>query len=259
MRIGSSLSHPLNLFMKSYLKLKSAALILGLFVTSSLQTAFAAGDTHWSNSFSHTGGVGGGGFNFNNGPVIGNWDNFADFGDLILKAHFNNGVTFDNTAFMTSSTIQPWGLASDGNTATYGQTFIAPTGATKLLDFTFFINDFGGGAGFSYQAFVMTWSGSSLLGGSSSNQTGSTILYASNPLAFVGDGTAQAVTSVIGGGGLTLTAGNSYLFGLTTLGAQAVPPTGPGIDRVPDSGSMALMLALGLGSMALLRRRMIKA
>jgi hypothetical protein len=247
---GTQILNPVT--MKILHTIKAAALILGV-ASASLITSARADSTYWSNSFTHTGGVGGGGFNFNNGPVIGNWDNFADFGDLILTAHFDNGVTFDNTASMTSDTIQPWG--TDGSTATYGQTFTAPDQVSKLYDFTFFINDNGGGANFLYQAFVMTWSGS-LIGGDAVDQSGSSIIYASNPLSYVGNGTVQAITSSIGGGGLTLTAGNNYLFGLTTLGADIVQPTGPG---VPDTGSTALLVTLGLGAMAMLRRRTSKA
>lgn len=227
--------------------LASAALVMGLFGTQAAQAA----STHWSNSFSRTSGVGGGGFNFNNGPVIGFWDNFADFGDLILKATFDNSITFDNTSAESGSTIQPWGVG--GATATYGQTFIAPTGATKLLDFTFYIKDYAGeDNSFSYQAFVMTWSGASLLGGSSSDQTGSTVVYASTPLTYVGTDALQTITSSIGGGGLTLTEGDYYLFGLTTLGAHAVPPVGPG---VPDQASSVFLLVLGLGGIVAFRRR----
>jgi len=230
--------------------LASTALLLGLAIGHS---SYAA-STHWSRYDGRTTGAGGGGFNFNNGPVIGNWDNFADFGDLILKATFDNNITFDNTSWENGTTIQPWGVS--GSTATYGQTFIAPTGATKLLDFTFYIRDYAGqDNSFSYQAFVMTWSGSSLLGGSSSNQTGSSIIYASNPTTYVGTDALQAITSSIGGGGLSLTAGNYYLFGLTTLGADAVRPVGPGVN-VPDSAHSILLLTLGFGVIVALRRRL---
>lgn len=231
----------------------SAALLSGLLLS---QTTFAA-STHWSRYDGRTTGAGGGGFNFNNGPVIGTWDNFADFGDLILKATFDNSISFDNTSYEDGTTIQPWGVS--GATATYGQTFIAPVGATKLLDFTFYVKDYAGeDNSFSYQAFVMTWSGSSLLGGSSSNQNGSSIIYASNPLTYTGTDALQAITSSIGGGGLSLTEGNYYLFGLTTLGATAVPPVGPGVN-VPDQANSILLLTLGLGAITAVRRRFAKA
>lgn len=229
--------------------LASTALLLGLAIGHS---SYAA-STHWSRYNGRTTGAGGGGFNFNNGPVISTWDNFSDFGDLILKATFDNNITFDNTSQENGTTIQPWGVS--GATATYGQTFIAPTGATKLLDFTFYIKDYAGeDNSFSYQAFVMTWSGS-LFAGGPRNQTGSSIIYASNPTTYVGTDALQAITSSIGGGGLSLTAGNHYLFGLTTLGANAVPPVGPGVN-VPDSAHSILLLTLGFGVIVALRRRL---
>jgi len=224
-------------------------------LAASLSLAFCAPSaradyTAWSNSTTRTAGVGGGGFNFNNGSsLIGVWDNFSDFGDLIFTANFNN-TTFDNTASNSGSSISAWG---ETQTATYGQTFVAGEGTTSLKDFTFFISDFGSGSNTTYQAFVMTWSGG-LHTGTSSDQSSSTLLYASDPLAYVGNGSFQAVTSTIEGG-LSLTAGNSYLIGLTTLGTNVVPPTGS--SHVPDQTSSAMLLALGAGVVVAGRRRFL--
>jgi VPDSG-CTERM motif len=241
--------------MKIFRTLAAAALISGLFV--GLPYAHALNSTYWANDFSHTGGVGGGGFDFNNGPVIGTWDNFADYGDLILTAHFDNGVTFDNTSFFNAGThIQPWG--TDGATATYGQTFIAPEDATKLNDFSFWVTDLGNGANFQYQAFVMTWTGN-LVGGGAVDESGQSVIFATNLQTYTGNGNYQEITTTIGAGGLSLVAGQSYLFGLTTLGTDIVKPTGPGISTAPDGGASLLLLSLGLGAIAAARRRFGRA
>lgn len=231
---------------------KSIALAASLSLAFSATSARADDFDYsaWSTTPTHTGGVGGGGFNYNNSSsLIGTWDNSADFGDLIFIAHFNN-TTFDNTALQSDSFISAWGATQ---TATYGQSFVAGEGTTSLNDFTFFVNDFGTGSTIMYQAFVMTWTGG-LHTGTSSDQSSSTLLYASNPLAYVGNGSFQAVTSTIEGG-LSLTAGNSYLIGLTTLGSNVVPPTGA--SHVPDQTSSAVLLALGAGVAVAGRRRFL--
>jgi hypothetical protein len=235
---------------KSARFLLPAALFTGLVLCVSTQSTNAQ-ETHWAIDPSGGSALGSGGFDFNNGPVIASWDNFANFGDLIMTADFNN-LSFNNTGVGLGNTIQPWGLATDFDTATYGETFIDPAGTTTLNDFTFYIE---GDAGytFSYQPFVMTWSGT-LFGGGSVDESGSSIIYASNPVTYLGDGSMTAVEAVIGGGGLTLTPGDSYLIGFTTLGADVVVPTGPGVSA-PDAASSALLLSFAIGGLAVLRRR----
>jgi len=243
----------------------SAGILAGLLVVG--PSAFAQSGEAWATAGSPNGGgndsplgaaawnasVGGGGFNFHNGPIIGNWDDFADFGTLIFNATFQS-TSFDNTAQITTNYIQPFGI--DGNTATYGQTFVDPRDAGNLMSFSFFLQ--GSEAPFSVQAFVMTWDGG-LIGGEAHDESTATILYASEPFTFTpngaawGSGTWEEVTANIGGGGLPLTPGGDYLIGLSTLGVDELVPHGPG---VPDAACSLLLIGLGLVSLALMRCRL---
>ncbi|HEY3757296.1 MAG TPA: hypothetical protein VGL42_14185 [Opitutaceae bacterium] len=202
--------------------------------------------------------IGGGGFNFHNGPIIGDWDDFADFGDLIFNATFAN-ASWDNTADISTNYIWNWGLEPD-NTATYGQTFIAPSGAGNLMSFSFFLQG-GNDGSYNYQGFVMSWEGS-LIGGQSHDESTSTLDYASEPILYtpngqaIGSGDFQEVTVTIGGGGLALTPGDAYLFGLSTLGVSQLHPVGPGIPSAPDTASTIALLVAALGGVFAFRRRM---
>jgi hypothetical protein len=123
-----------------------------------------------------------------------------------------------------------------------------------LLNYTFYINDGGSGADFTYQAIVTDWSGG-LLGGAA-HAGPSTILFASTDDTYVGNGTFEAITVNIPDGGLTLTPGDTYFMGLTTLtGADKIPPTGPG---VPDSGSAMALMATALTGLCGIARRFRK-
>jgi hypothetical protein len=201
--------------------------------------------------------VGGGGFNFHNGPIIGDWDDFSDYGTLIFSANFQNS-SFNNTALLSSNYVYNWGV-EPANTATYGQTFVDPAGAGNLLNFSFFLQ--GGNDGpISYQAFVMTWAGG-LIGGESHDESFSTILYASEPSnytpngASLGSGDWQEITWSIPDGGLPLVAGDDYLIGLSTLGVSQLVPVGPGISA-PDVTSTLVLLGAAFCGLALLQRRM---
>jgi hypothetical protein len=239
--------------MRPFRYLPSCAAAAGLLCCGLLQNGQAQNTTHWGDIlFQHVANSGGGGFNFNNGPIIpGTWDDFADFGDLAFQAQFNNGNSFNTVpSWNGSSTIQPFGPPPN-NTETYGQTFIAPAGSTKLTSFTFYINDNGDGANFPYQGLVTDWSGS-LVGGAS-HAAPNNILFAGAVETYVGDGTFQAITINIPDGGLDMTAGNAYFLGLTSEpGSQVLPPIGPGAS--PDAGSSMLLLGLGLSGIAAMRR-----
>ena len=169
---------------------------------------FGGGNSSPQGAANYNSAIGHGGFNFHNGPIIANWDDFNDYGTLIFNATFANGQ-FDNTAALSTNYVYNWGL-EPANTATYGQSFIAPD-LGNLQSFSFFLQG-GNDGSYDVQAFVISWSGS-LIGGQPHDESGSTLLYASNPFLYtpngagLGSGTWQEVTANIGGGGLDLTAG----------------------------------------------------
>lgn len=92
-----------------------------------LEALDGVGDTSWgmASFFSHLPNNGGGGFNFNNGPLVGTWDDFADFGDLAFTASLSTGNLDTTGAWDGSQSIAPWGV--DGATAVYGQTIVVKT------------------------------------------------------------------------------------------------------------------------------------
>jgi hypothetical protein len=102
------------------------------------------GASHWglASLNSHLADNGGGGFNFNNGPVVGTWDDFSDFGDLAFSASLSSGNLSTIGSWDGSTTVQPWGAPL--STAVYGQTLVVPpvpepstfiAGALMLLPF----------------------------------------------------------------------------------------------------------------------------
>jgi hypothetical protein len=122
-------------------------------------------------------------------------------------------MVYDTTASWNGSSISAWGSVQSGATATYGQTFIAPTGDNVLQNFTFYVNGFGGQGTVTYQADVYAWSGSLVAGNSPQGSTGSPLFSLSN-LTFTDNGSFQAVT--INTGGVALTPGNAYVALFTT-------------------------------------------
>jgi hypothetical protein len=72
--------------------------------------------------FTHVPGSGGGGFNFNNGPVVGVWDDFGDFGDLAFSATLSTGNLDTFPSWDSSTAIGTWG--NPQGTQVYGQTFV---------------------------------------------------------------------------------------------------------------------------------------
>lgn len=105
--------------------------------------------------------------------------------------------------------VQPMGKP---NTATYGQTFIAPASDNVMQSFSFFLRDLGGGADLQFQGYVAAWDptvGFSRLTG---------------PLLFEsavrsGPTTTSTFTRYdFDVGGLTLTPGVSYVAFLSASG-----------------------------------------
>ncbi len=255
---------------KSFASAAAAAALAWALSPQSAQAQPADQSTYWGDIlYQHVANDGGGGFNFHNGPVLGgNWDDFADFGDLAFTANFNNGVSFNTLPSWNGvSTIQPFGLPAGGNTATYGQTFFGPQGATKLLSYTFYITDSlnnagpsDGVAGLPYQGIVTPWNataGNGMFGGAD-HPAPTSLLFVSPVASYTGDGNFEAITINIPDGGLSVTPGDAYFMGLSSLAnGSLLPPTGPG-SAVPDAGSSMLMLSASLGGIAALRRRFSK-
>ncbi len=117
---------------------------------------------------------------------------------------------FDTTpSWDGSSSIAPFGSPQ---TATYGQTFVAPAGG-DLQSFTFFPE---GSATLQAQALVYAWSGS-LLGGNSPQGAIGPALYASAPFTIAPTG-GVFVPYTATTGGLALTPGASYIALFTVSG-----------------------------------------
>jgi hypothetical protein len=118
-------------------------------------------------------------------------------------------VIFDTTpSWNGSSTIQPFGVP---NTATYGQTIIAPTAAQTLQSFSFHI--LGSPAvHLSMKAYVYAWSGS-LFGGGGGQATGSALFASPSSIIYNGTGAFQTVT--VNTGGTNVTPGGHYVMFLT--------------------------------------------
>jgi hypothetical protein len=115
----------------------------------------------------------------------------------------------DTTPFWDNSTsITAFGVP---NTATYGQTFIAPA-ANVLQSYTFYLKG-NSDVQLLVKGYVFAWSGS-LFGGSGNGQAVGAPLYSSpTSISYTGDNTFQAVT--VNTGGLSLTPGNHYVMLLT--------------------------------------------
>ena len=116
--------------------------------------------------------------------------------------------TYDTTyAWDGVTAVFPWGHP---DTATYGQTFIAPATDTLLMDFTFHI--FGvHNVSLQYKAMVFEWAGS-LFGGGGGGAIGPA-LFSTPSQVFTGTNAFQAVT--INTGGVSLVGGNKYVALLT--------------------------------------------
>jgi hypothetical protein len=206
-----------------------------------------------------------------------------------------HATTFDTTPFWDgSSTIQPWGPT---DTLTYGQTVDVPAGATKLTDFTFYIIA-DPGTSISAQGEVYNWSGS-LLGGNPPQGVSGMALFTSSSFNYIGNGSFQAVTVTIPGGlavtpGQQIVMDLMALGGTGTtqwgdILFTHVPNNGGGgfnfnngpssspiwddftdfgdlaftanftMGSVPETANSLLLLGIGLGLLAALKRRFQKA
>ena len=144
-------------------------------------------------------------------------------------------VSYDNTgAWDGVQSLSVWGTGLDC-TATYGETFFAPSLSSVSLDsFTFYLqgDSYFGGSGNSvtFQADIYSWDGIN------SVATGPA-LFSQNFL-FTDNGSFQAVTANTGG--ITLTPGASYIALFTTsdpasLGANGNSTAGFYWERVGSS------------------------
>lgn len=89
------------------------------------------------------------------------------------------------------------------NTATYGETFTAPTdGATDLTSFSFFLGDSVTSGDILLNGYIATWTGSNA----------GTLLYTSSNYDFANTGPAEITFNT---GGLDLTSGGSYVMFLS--------------------------------------------
>jgi VPDSG-CTERM motif len=121
----------------------------------------------------------------------------------------------------TYSTVGSWNGSDDisafgnPNTATYGETFIAPAGASLLDSYTFYIE---GSATLTMQGIVGPWGGS-LFGGSSPQGTTS-ISYTGADQVYSSSGGGFVPVTVTIPGGVAVTPGAAYFMGLTISGAS---------------------------------------
>jgi hypothetical protein len=134
----------------------------------------------------------------------------------VADAHEPDGpqviTTFDTTyAWDGSSHIQPVG---NPNTATYGQTFVAPANSV-LQDFTFYLN---GNATLQVQAQVYAWNGplTAVAGASPQGATGPA-LFTSTPIT-IGPTGGTFVPVTVNTGGTQLTTGSPYIALFTISG-----------------------------------------
>jgi PEP-CTERM motif len=120
-------------------------------------------------------------------------------------------TVFDTTpSWNGTSSIQPFGSP---NTATYGQTFVAPTTNNVLQSFTFYLE---GTATLQFQAEVYAWSGN-LVGGNGPQGATGPALFTSAPISLGATGGAF-VPVTVNTGGVTLTAGANYVALFTISG-----------------------------------------
>lgn len=118
-------------------------------------------------------------------------------------------ISFNTTgSWNGSSAVTPFGQP---NTATYGQTFVAPTD-NVLQNFTFYLE---GSAHLQVQGEVFAWSGA-LTGGNPPQGATGTPLFVSSPITVGPTSGFQPVT--VNTGGVVLTPGQDYIALLTISG-----------------------------------------
>jgi hypothetical protein len=116
---------------------------------------------------------------------------------------FASAATIQSPLDTAGSSICPWGYP---DTATYGQTVVAPSEDTVLESFKFFVLQNSGPADITYRAFVYAWDGS--------KATGPSLWESDGPQTVSVTGTdlehAQAITAQTGG--VALEGGSSYVL-----------------------------------------------
>jgi hypothetical protein len=161
------------------------------------------------------------------------------------------------TAASTISTLGSWngtaGISTMGepNSATYGQTFVAPSVDSVMTSFTFYLNDFADPnlGVVDFAAYVAAWDGSKASG---------PMLYSSGALATNNNGGADGMQAfTINTGGINLIGGNQYVAffsasnffdgvsGSATMGflANADPYTGGSFVFAENGADFGLLTA----------------
>ena len=131
-----------------------------------------------------------------------------------LPAHAQ--TTIDTTPTWIANGSQSTGFWGEPDTATYGQSFIAPTGVTSLNDFSFYLTTYSDGVTTSassvpYQAYVYAWDGSQATGSA---------LYSSAALNTGALVTNNFTTITTNTGTLAVTPGQQYVAFLSTSAVQ---------------------------------------
>lgn len=125
---------------------------------------------------------------------------------VLLAGPVSAQTTIETTSFWDGlMQIQPMGKP---NTATYGQTFIAPSD-NVLQSFSFFLRDIGGGADLQFQGYVAAWDPA--------------LLRLSGPLLFQsavrsGPSTSAFAQFDFEAGGVALTPGATYVAFVSSSG-----------------------------------------
>lgn len=133
-------------------------------------------------------------------------------------------IGFDNTdKWDSSKNNSGWGAVGTG-TATYGETFVAPSADGVSLDnFTFYLKQANGSsATISYEAAIYAWDSTT------SHATGSALF--SQNYTLTDNGAYQAVTTLITGG-VALTPGAKYVAFFTTCDS---------VSQAANTGSTAV-------------------
>ena len=139
---------------------------------------------------------------------------------VLLAAPLSAQTTIETTSFWDGlMQVQPFGKP---NTATYGQTFVAPSSDNVLESFSFFLRDLGGGPDLQFQGYVAAFDptiGVSRIIGAN--------LFTSAVRA--GPTTATFTRYDFDVGGLALTPGSTYVAFLSTAGHFGAIPLDTGM------------------------------
>jgi len=135
---------------------------------------------------------------------------------VLLAAPVSAQTTIETVSFWDNlMQVQPFGVP---NTATYGQTFVAPTSDNVMQSFSFFLRDLGGASDLAFQGYIAAWD--------------PTVGFqrVTGPMLFqsavrAGPSTTSTFTRFdFDVGGLSLTPGASYVAFLSTSGHFATIP-----------------------------------